>query len=135
MPLMKWLSSYELGINEFDEHHKHLVYLLNMKCDGGTCGADSEELGSVLNELIDYATYHFNAEEHWMTVHGYPRLSDHCEEHKRFCERVIKVQDDLYKGKPNLGIEVFQFLSIWLTDHILNSDADYARFAKESAIL
>jgi hemerythrin len=132
MPFMGWLPGFELGITEFDEHHKHLVYLLNMTYDGVTGGADDEELGAVLDELIDYATYHFAAEEHWMTVHNYPHLPEHSEEHERFCKRVVEVQKDFHNGKSNLGIEVMQFLNTWLTDHILITDREYARFALEN---
>jgi hemerythrin len=127
---MEWLPGFELGITEFDEHHKHLVYLLNMTYDGVTCGAEYEELEAVLDELVDYATYHFAAEEHWMTVNNYPRLPEHSNEHERFCTWVAGVQKDFHNGKSNLGIEVLQFLNSWLTEHILKTDAEYARFAK-----
>lgn len=134
MPFMEWLDVYELGVTGFDEHHKHLVYLLNMTYDGVMRGAAHDELGAVLDELIDYATYHFAAEEHWMKVHEYPGLSEHSEEHERFCKRVVEVQNDFHNGKNNLGIEVVQFLNTWLTSHILKTDAEYARFAKESSV-
>lgn len=130
MPFMGWLPGFELGIAEFDEHHKHLVHLLNMTYDGVTGGAGSEELGAVLDELIDYATYHFAAEEYWMAINKYPRLPEHSKEHERFCKRVVEVQKDYHNGKGNLGIEVMQFLNTWLTEHILKTDAEYARFAK-----
>lgn len=132
MPFMEWLDAFELGIKEFDDHHRHLVYLLNLTYDGVITGAGRDELEAVLDELIDYATYHFAAEEHWMAVHGYPGLPEHSEEHERFCRRVVEVQNDYHSGKNNLGIEVMQFLNTWLKDHVLKTDAEYARFAKET---
>jgi len=131
---MEWLDVYELGVEEFDEHHKRLVHLLNLTYDGVITGAGHEELEAVLDELIDYATYHFAAEEHWMKVHEYPGLPEHSEEHERFCKRVVEVQVDFHKGKNNLGIEVMQFLNTWLINHILKTDVEYARFAKEAAV-
>lgn len=132
MPFIKWIASYELGIEEFDEHHKHLVHLINMMYDGITCGAAHDELEAVLDELIDYATYHFAAEEYWMTVHKYPGLQEHSEEHEKFCKRVVEVQTDFHKGKTKLGLEVMQFLNTWLKEHILKTDAEYGRYAKEA---
>ena len=130
MPFMEWLPGFELGIKEFDEHHKHLVYLLNMTYDGITCGAHRDELGAVLDELIDYATYHFTTEEHWMNVHEYFDLPQHCKEHETFCKRIIEIQNDFHNGINNLNLEVLQFLTAWLSDHILKTDAEYGQFAQ-----
>ena len=131
MSFMKWLPSFELGIEEFDEHHKHLVHLLNMTYDGLSYGAEHDELGAVLDELIGYAMYHFAAEEHWMKMHEYPVLLEHIGEHEKFCKRIVTVQNDFHRGKSNLGIEVVQFLNSWLADHILETDAEYGRFVSK----
>jgi len=130
MPVIEWSTSFELGIDEFDEHHKRLVYLLNMTYDGFTLEADRDELEAVLDELIDYATYHFAAEEYWMKVNEYPGLSQHSGEHERFSKRVVEIQNDFHNGKINLSLEVLQFLNNWLTDHILKTDAEYGIFAQ-----
>lgn len=134
MAFMEWIPSFELGITQFDEHHKHLVCLLNMTCDGVTCGAEKSELEAVLDELIDYATYHFATEENWMTIHKFPGLPDHSEDHKRFVKWIVKTQQDFLNGKAMLGQEVIRFLNTWLADHILITDAEYGRFAKEADI-
>lgn len=130
MSFMLWDVSFELGIHEFDEHHKHLVDLLNMTYDGFTFDAEHSELEAVLDHLIDYATYHFATEEHWMEIHKYPQRSHHIEEHERFSQRVVEIQKDFHHGKTNLNLEVMQFLKNWLTEHILSTDAAYGDFAK-----
>jgi len=127
---MEWSASFELGIEEFDGHHKFLVELLNMTYDGLTCEAPRDELGAVLDELIGYAGYHFAAEEHWMEVHHYPDAPQHCEEHKSFSKKVVEFQQDFHQGKADLSLEVLQFLNGWLSDHILKTDAEYGRFAQ-----
>jgi len=130
VPYMEWNATFELGIEEFDEHHKFLVDLLNMTYDGLTCEAPRDELGGVLDELIRYAGYHFAAEEHWMGTQNYPDASRHREEHERFSERVVEFQKDFHQGKADLSFEVLQFLTGWLSDHILKTDAEYGRFAQ-----
>jgi len=129
MSLMEWDKSFELGVGEFDEHHKYLITLLNMSYDSFTSGAGSAGLGSILDELIDYATYHFSAEEHWMRVHGFPGLQLHQEEHNNFSKRVVEIYKDFRNGRTNLSLEVLQFLKNWLSNHILKTDAEYSRFA------
>ena len=130
MPIIEWSKSFELGIDEFDYHHKHLVDLLNMTYDRFTNGASHEELGAVLDELADYATYHFAAEEYWMGVHEYPGFTKHSEEHKKFCNRVTEILNDFHNGNDSLSLEVLTFIMNWLTHHIMGTDAMYGVFAK-----
>lgn len=127
---MKWQSTYELNIKEFDDHRKHLVGLLNTLHANLISGSNKETLGAVVRELIDYATYHFFAEEHWMEEHKYPGFSRHREEHIAFKNKVSAFQKDFQSGKIDLTMEVFTFLVNWLVEHILGSDANFGNFAR-----
>jgi hemerythrin len=130
MPFMEWDDTFELGIQEFDEHHKYLVGLLNTIFDGFTCEADYEELEAVLDELVAYATYHFAAEEHWMQVHAYPGLPQHSSEHERFRTKIAEFQREFRTKKADLSLDALQFLNNWLSDHIIKTDGEYGRFAR-----
>lgn len=129
MSFFEWNKSFELGIEQFDEHHKHLVGLLNEAYDNFTCRGLHDDLGAVLDKLFDYATYHYTAEEHWMGLHGYEGLTHHRDEHNRFSRRVIEIKTDSCNGKTQLLLELLTFLKNWLSDHILKTDVSYARFA------
>src|SRR5450631_3276687 len=129
MLVMEWDDNFFLGINDFDEHHKHLIDLLNMAFDGFTCKAGHDELAVVLDELYDYAMYHFAAEEYWMVVNEYPGSEQHSEEHEIFTNKVVAFQKDFSNRKTSLALEVLQFLMSWLTNHILETDGEYGRFA------
>lgn len=63
MPAIAWDASLESGITEFDDHHRHLIDLLNTLYDDFSAGAPDEHMGSILHELAQYASYHFSAEE------------------------------------------------------------------------
>lgn len=128
MPFVEWNDSFSLGVPQFDEHHQHLVGLINRLYDDFITGSPAESLGIILDELIDYATYHFAAEEYWMKENSYPKLAEHGAEHDRFSARVTEMQKDYHAGKVNLSIEVLTFLKNWLKKHILQSDADYGHF-------
>lgn len=131
MPVMEWDDSFELGIDEFDEHHKQLMDLLNTVFEGFTCRKEHDEIEIVLIELIDYVSYHFAAEEYWMAVNEYPGLAQQSEEHEIFFNKVVKFQKDFRNGKTNLSLDVLQFLISWLTNHILMIDGDFGQFAKK----
>jgi len=129
MSYMEWKDEYSVGIEQFDEHHKQLIHLLNLVYDAFTLGGEHDELEAVLDELVDYATYHFSAEEYWMNVHSYPALAAHSEEHDKFAARAVEIQKDFHNGRKGITLEVMQFLNSWLINHILFADAVYGKFA------
>lgn len=128
MPFIEWMNSFSLGVKQFDDHHKQLLGLLNTVYDDFTTQAPVEKVGVVLDELIDYAVYHFAAEELWMMEHSYPELDMHREEHERFSKTVMDMRQDHHTGNFIMSLEVLEFLRKWLTDHILKTDAKYGRF-------
>ncbi|MDR3581414.1 MAG: bacteriohemerythrin [Oryzomonas sp.] len=134
MSFMTWQSTFELDIKEFDDHHKHLIGLMNGLHSNFTNGSGKEVLGAVVGELIDYASYHFLAEETWMNKHKYPGLSQHQDEHTAFKIKIVEFRNDFQNGKAELTIEVLIFLMRWLTEHILVSDAQFGNFARRLSI-
>lgn len=127
MPIVEWGSEYLLGIQEFDEHHEHLVGLLNRTYDEYTRDPSAGNLEGILKELVDYAAYHFESEERWMNEHSYPKLSQQKAEHDKFAENIAAFQKESLTGQATSSA-LFIFLADWLTSHILDLDADYGRF-------
>jgi len=128
MQVIVWKDSFVLGVQQFDDHHQHLVGLINQAYDNYAAGAPTESIESILIELVDYATKHFAAEEQWMHEHSYPALDEHRAEHDRFLDRV----DDMLKyhqgDRRYLLMEVLTFLHNSLIRHIFVSVADYDRY-------
>jgi hemerythrin len=131
MSFMEWQDSFALGIEKFDGHHRQLIDLINKTYDEISRGATTEHLDSVLLPLSNYATYHFASEERWMSLHGYPDLLKHQKEHFLFSNKIVELREAFYSEKPDVLKELLQFLVTWLTNHILDSDAHYGRFARE----
>ncbi len=128
MPLMYWQETYCLGINEFDDHHKHIVFLLNKVYDNFTSGANHEALEGIIDDLISYTAYHFGAEEQWMSKHNYTDFSIHKNEHDKLKNKVMNFQKDFVDGKRNISLDLMTFLMFWLSDHILVSDSKLGKF-------
>ena len=128
MPIVEWNDSFLIGVEPFDEHHKHLVYLLNQSYKEFVLGAPVERAGAILDELFDYACYHFVAEEFWMSKSSYPKLEQHIEEHNYFTQRLQQIARDYRQGKSAISLKIMTFLKEWLLEHILKSDADYGHF-------
>ena len=127
MPIIEWNSSFFIGIIEVDQHHQTLVALLNRIYDGQKVGIPSNELQSIIVELIDYAKYHFSCEELLMQTHAYPEFYLHKEEHDIFSDRVIEIQKDFKLG-IDISIEIVSFLINWITYHIRKTDTIFGEF-------
>jgi len=133
MPLLEWQDKFNLGIAPFDAHHQHLVMLLNTAYDNFVSGIPAETAGPMLDELVDYATYHFNAEESWMKENGYAKFDEHLEMHNRFTRRITEMQKDFVNDRHNVPLEILTFLAGWLSTHILSADAEYKQVADKGA--
>lgn len=134
MAFMEWEISYELGVQPFDEHHRHLVGLLNKTYDDFMAHADEKSLGLILDELVDYVAYHFKAEEEWISENNHPQTQQHCEAHEKFAQRVSQIQSDFHDGKTvMISVEILFLLKTWLTEHILKVDANYYKSIMSAA--
>lgn len=132
MPILEWNDTFLLGIKDFDSHHEHLIGLLNKTYDEFVVGAPVDRLENVIYELIDYATYHFAAEEDWMEKNSCPNIEDHKKQHDCFTENVLCLQNDFIAGKSYLNAELLSFLTEWISTHILKTDAEYSNFISSS---
>jgi len=128
MPMVEWNESFTIGVDPFDEHHNHLVHLLNTSYDAFVQGVPTGKLADILNELFEYASYHFASEQFLMLDHSYPILEQHLKEHSFFVQRLKEIQADFRQGNSSVSLDIVIFLKEWLIDHILKSDADYAKF-------
>jgi hemerythrin len=129
VPILEWQENFNIGTGQFDVHHKHLVVLFNTTYDNFVSGLPSEDLGLILEALIDYAIYHFNAEERWMIGNGYAQSEEHGKMHNYFKMRVIEIQKDFLHGRNDASLETLTLLAGWLSNHILVADADFAEWS------
>ena len=83
---------------------------------------------------MDFATYHFCAEELWISACGYPEAEAHIEEHNSFIKRLTQMQKDYADGRAALSLEVLSFLSRWLKTHIYGADIRIARFEQKKGL-
>lgn len=127
--MIVWKDRFVLGVQEIDEQHQHLVGLLNQAYDNFIAGAPSESVESLLKELIDYSTYHFEAEESWMHEQSYPMQSEQHARNARFADLIVDMLKVHQVDRRYHLKELLIFLKDWLTDHILMSVADYGRYS------
>jgi hemerythrin len=128
MPILSWSDQFSIGIPQVDAHHQHLFHLFNRLYNDFINKTLSSEMNNHLDELIDYATYHFAAEEHWMKVNRFPNLKSQEQEHALFSRKVAEMAKSYETGEKHLALETLSFLHNWLSTHILQSDVQFGRF-------
>ncbi len=127
---MEWEGRLNIGIKQFDDHHKELIRIIAELRESKNNGENHVYLKNLLFELISYTKYHFAAEERMMEKHNYLNLREHREEHHKLTEQVESFLNKYSEGKSNLDDDVFEFLKKWLFEHILITDktmGDYLR--------
>jgi len=125
-----WDRSFETGIETVDEQHHHLVDLIN--AFGALLAENVIEVDAVeraLEEMGEYANYHFTEEETMMRQAGIdPRhFTAHHREHELFMEDVAARRTGLREGDRAQAESLLQFLVYWLIYHILGTDQYMAR--------
>ncbi len=134
MALLVWNDRLSVNIREIDAQHKKLVDMVNRLHDAMKAGKAESILMQIVDEMKKYAASHFATEERHMKAHGYPAYQEHKAEHDRFVAKVVQVEKDLKTGKCAMSMDILNFLSNWLVDHIKGTDKKYSPFLNQAGI-
>lgn len=129
--LMSWGPKFVLGIDKIDNQHKALVSLINQLHSAMKLKKGRQKSGEILKGLADYTVYHFAHEEKLFEKYGFPEKEDHIKKHKELLAQVMAFSTQFKEGKASLTMDLMNFLTRWLKDHILKTDKAYAPFLKE----
>ena len=121
---LQWGPTYELGIPLLDAQHRHLISLVN-EAMAAVGRREERILEAILDQLMEYAKYHFAAEEERMAAASFPERESHMQEHEAFQERVTDLYSRFLEGDPDVAVEMTAFLRAWLVAHIQGSDRKY----------
>ena len=123
-----WDETYSVHIAEIDRQHQKFTAMLDMLFEAIEAGRSQGALFEILRELIAYAQYHFDTEEHLMIKHHYPEFGAHHKEHEAFRIKIAGFYKDFLAGKETLTSDVVKFMTSWIADHVTNTDKKYAPF-------
>jgi hemerythrin-like metal-binding protein len=126
MELFTWDNKYSVNNKELDNHHKRLFVIFNNLYKSCLAKDHKVTLGSIIEELSSYATYHFAAEEQYMKSIGYKDIGKHLAEHKFFADRITKQQYNKDLSDSVVSKETVLYLWNWLLNHVMTEDKKYA---------
>lgn len=131
MNIIEWGESYSVGNEVIDNQHKRIFSMINRLYDIQDPQKQSQQITDILNEMKDYAQYHFTFEEKVLSECNYPELVFHKNTHFGFIEKVNQLCSRHALGEFMLPDNIINYLYDWLTSHILDCDKRYMPFIKE----
>lgn len=117
---IKWSEQMKIGNGEIDDDHQALYELLN-RSRQLLVNEDSFDLIAILDELLDYTTYHFRREELIMALCEYPHLENHKRAHRMLIKRTAQLIAEFNRGEQK-PTKLLDFIRDWLLDHIMMMD-------------
>ncbi len=134
MALITWTEDFSVGVVEIDNQHKKLVNMINELHHAMAEGKGNMNVGDIINRLVDYSVYHFKTEEKYFDKFNYPETEAHKKIHSDFVKKVSIFKGEFDNNEVMLTIDVLNFLSNWLREHILGEDMDYSDFFIENGL-
>lgn len=127
--MFKWKEAYSCNIQEIDKQHKRL-FELGAEVNEIISLKDEldhyDEIIKVLNELKDYAVYHFGYEEELMAQYGFKELEEHKTEHAAFVNKISAFfSKDIDADQRKIKMDIIIFIADWIEKHILQTDQKY----------
>ncbi len=123
--IFPWNEHFNTGLITLDDQHRGLIKLLNRLATIVAYEVESKELNVIFNDLIEYASYHFQVEKDLWDEYFKEDLVDnnHQAEHQKFIAIILHFKEEQSeKSLEELAGEVIEFLSLWLASHILQTD-------------
>jgi len=134
MAFMPWSDELITGIQSIDDQHQWLVKATNQLHDEiNKAEPDSEQIGKILEGLIEYTFNHFIVEEDMFKRFDYPQSEAHIEEHNKFTATAALLLTKFESGQ-SVNNEALDFLKAWLIHHIMKVDMAYVPFLKGKGI-
>lgn len=129
MILVEWSNRLKTGEREIDQEHWGLFALIKDLDDKILQGCADNSIRATIEALCAYVEVHFEHEERIMEEVDYPERESHILAHKALA-RQVGIFAAQYKKSPKTfdSHELMEFLSVWLNEHIMKLDMDFATF-------
>jgi hemerythrin-like metal-binding protein len=120
-----------VDVEVIDRQHQRLFALIGRLREAMSRGEGNSVLREIVEGLVEYANIHFATEEGYFEASAYPDSDSHKQQHRDFVTKVTDFKQGFEDGRLMLTLDVMDFVSDWLVDHIQGSDASYAPFLDE----
>lgn len=124
--LVKWKDEYRIGVDEIDEQHKKIFEIANEAYEllkNEFYYDKYDRIIELLEELKDYAKFHFSFEEDYMLSIRYKGYFSQKVAHDNFIDKVNSFDlNAIDENQDQYILEILDFIVDWISQHILISD-------------
>jgi len=134
MSSIEWTSSLSVHNEELDAQHRELIQIYNNLHNSlmnDTLEGTVKTKMATLDALVNYISFHFNAEEKFLESIGFPEFAQHRRKHLEFGQRIKTYQADIVEGRMVLSTSLMKLMRNWIIDHIATEDKKYADFYRQ----
>jgi hemerythrin len=120
-----------IGIQAVDDDHRALYGAIN-RLHAAMREYDLSEVSRLADYLLIYSTEHFAREERLMIEAGYPGFPEHLARHGEFVKDLRRWGERIAGQGPTpaIVVDLSQWITGWLGDHIRKVDGQMARFLR-----
>ncbi len=119
------------GNDMIDSQHKELISRINQLLDSYEEGQGKIKAVKMLDYLLDYTEFHFEAEEKLQEEIQYPGIQEHKAKHAEFKQAVKELQEMLEEEEgptEAFTAQVQKNVVDWLFEHIKGFDRSVAEY-------
>jgi hemerythrin len=133
-----WNRDYETNIKIVDEQHQHYFEIVNRIYKQLEKQSINKELIlKIVDELLDYASYHFRMEEEYFIKFNYEDAEHHTSLHDFYRQRISEFQSTAIEKDANfqeIMSELTEFATDWFINHIIIEDKKYIECFKKNGL-
>lgn len=123
---IQWDVKYETGIEEIDLQHRYFLRLINRLAEELATTEDEKYRDRLLDELRQYASFHFISEENLMRKFGYPGLQAHRLLHLHLLDMLSS------RGAGHSVQHLIDFLVEWFMGHTASEDRQIGEYIRSA---
>jgi len=136
-----WSDNYLVNIHKIDAQHKALFATAGKLYRLLLGHEDLKKADDIFSDLVRLTLIHFKTEEEIMQSYGYPDYPQHKELHDILLQQLKDMQSSQQAmqsasfEQPWLErLEVADYLSGWLVNHIVDEDRKYEGFLRDAGL-
>ena len=123
-------SSAAESPQRLEAEHEVQFGLFGALADAIAEGRDRDQVGELLDQLVEYTSVHFMSEQLVMRLYAYPAYQAHLEEHDALMEQLENLRSRFRQGGDQDLSAMVESLRQWLRRHMTNHDRPWDRFLR-----
>lgn len=129
-----WDPSMSVNVKMIDEQHKRIVSALDDLYQAVLSGKENEGVVKAIDDLNNYAKFHFATEEKYFDEFNYEGSEEHKGEHEKFKVKVADFESKLNTDGGKILAELIDFLEDWIVYHVNSLDKKYTKCFNEHGL-